>query len=906
MRWVLEAWRKPSTLVVVAALVAAVAFSNVAGTVGELVLCGAAGIGVLHLRERYAGRWNMTPKSAGWIAIGVVLFVAFMTFRPVLFHPTTWAMFDQGPQDAVLSDALSSMKHGKLPHWTHTLVGGDSPLELYPSFTYILAGAITIASGSDANVPVVLLLMAVAAHILIALSATRLALRFLPASLAALIGCALIVDQGSVSSGGVIGTIEYSLLHSAMGQVFALSAVVSVVDCMRRPRIRTSIAIWCFTALSVMSHPSALLSAAVVCLALVAVALLARDVPARRPLFAAGHIVVGTALGAFVWLPLGERLLNYAQHFSSILVSPGRWLLETFNQPVPEGTFAIIVFIGYAGVVAAVWSRRAVTVFIGAIALAFVCGRCDVVYLGFDLAPSPTVARLGSDRFYGLVRPFMYVASAYAMSLVFQQVRQAWKSLSVRDLRIACAIAGVLGGAALRIFSQAGVQLVDDVRLAANAHVGAKVNGPLLGWEYTRMLEQSPERFARAAFYDTLENYLHATARTGLPAVHFGAMPDVMIRHRIEDSSPESLRRFNVRWLVTLNPNFELAGDPKTEIHVGPWKIQEVPGWDGKFARVERGGGEAITHRIDNDAVEIELTKTDKPALVVLGMSYYPRWRAIDANGRIVPVYAYPATEKSSLMVVAAWVRPGLTRFTSDGPLPSDGKGRDLSLLALVGAFAAIAIWTRRAWKHRALVVMSRTLRAARSKLPLAARVGSIVFAVGLIGVGVTRCRAPARSLELGTGALGDANVWVHPLRAKDWQKCGYSTAFGQYQCDLAVVTDTTWTILNDEQPSWMFTTPTIFARSRKFDDFDLRIRMRRHLAGTYWVGSWGNAARIQISGMPDVTTNKQQKVYVEDKGIREITITAAVPATGFHVTFVSEASLIPVRDEPRAPLTPP
>src|SRR6185369_8894670 len=118
---------------------------------------------------------------------------------------------------------------------------------------------------------------------------------------------------------------------------------------------------------------------------------------------------------------------------------------------------------------------------------------------------------------------------------------------------------------------------------------------------------------------------------------------------------------------------------PASEKQLGWYHIREVRAWDGKFARIERGTGEVTVTRLDDRAVEVEVRGTTEPVLVALGTGFYPRWQARHASGAIEPVYAYPTVPGGHLHVVSAWLAPGHTTFTIDGPLPSDGDGRAIS-----------------------------------------------------------------------------------------------------------------------------------------------------------------------------------------------------------------------------------
>ena len=157
------------------------------------------------------------------------------------------------------------------------------------------------------------------------------------------------------------------------------------------------------------------------------------------------------------------------------------------------------------------------------------------------------------------------------------------------------------------------------------AHNEVANREPLEEWARAEMKGLHPDQVARAIF-EARAAYLHVTAETGLPAFHYGPIPDVLLRDRAEDVTPASLKRFNVRWIVGEGHSPSL-GDPATEKKVGDFYIREVPGWDGKVARIERGTGDVEVTRFDDDAIDVEV-RSGAPVLVALGVAYYPRWRA--------------------------------------------------------------------------------------------------------------------------------------------------------------------------------------------------------------------------------------------------------------------------------------
>jgi len=103
-------------------------------------------------------------------------------------------------------------------------------------------------------------------------------------------------------------------------------------------------------------------------------------------------------------------------------------------------------------------------------------------------------------------------------------------------------------------------------------------------------------------------------------------------------------------------------------------------------------------------------------------------------------------TPDSTLHVVSAWVAPGRTTFTIDAPLPSDGDGRGLALLALAIIVGGTIVWARPRWR---IVVLRRCARMRRrmvSARPWLVRVGALTVAAVLFVRGCASSVARSRS----------------------------------------------------------------------------------------------------------------------------------------------------------------
>jgi hypothetical protein len=895
--------RSPGAQLVLGGLILALGFpAHVSGEIGLAVIAGALGIGAAAAWP-HAPDWLRSPpeRVVSALVISVVVVIGVAVFRDVLTESPDWQMGDWGPQRAVLAHVMPAMPGFDVPVWDHAVSTGDAPLELYPALSYLVTGHLAALLGLEHDLPLALMIVAVLVYLTIAAATAAIALRVAPAPIAAVIGVLTLVDSGAVAHGGTVGLFHWALLHSALALACSAIAAVGILEALRRPRLAASATIWLATALATIAHPAGLISAAASAAALGAVALLASDVPARRAVAALVHVGLGMALGASEWMPLAARILAYGQHFPNALHPPARLLEELLAFPVPVTAFAALEYAGYFGILVALWSRRAAPVFVAATGFVLLLGLCDAPYLALDLAPGLGVARLGTERLAQLARPFVWAAAAYGLAILWRHARAAWPGATRNRRLIAAALCGIVAGATVRalpaLWSSMSDRASNEARVYAPDPFG---RGVLERWAAERAQDIAPGAWARALFEEDTHEHFHLTAETGLPTFHMAPQPDLLLRERIEDTSAESLQRFNVRWVIAIDRSPNL-GDPDTEQVFGSYHVRELAGWDGKFARIERGAGEVRVTRLDDRAVVVEVTGTDEPVLVALGTGFYPRWQARHAGGAAEPVYAYPTIPGGQLHVVAAWLAPGVTTFTCDGPLPSDRDGFAISCAALLAVVAIAAIWRRRAWRLRALRRIARGRRRWPAAGRLAIRIG---VPAGLAILAVRGCRDAARdtrALELGTGLRATATVEARKLGDEAWQTCDYSRLTGGYDCDgLVVASDSTASLVNDAAPSWPFVTPAITA-SAYTTGIEMRVRLRARLAGVYEAAVNDGSVALAVDGEPTRTLARARLRY-DDRGERTVELRARVPMTTWAFTMVGADTLVPDRPFLAAP----
>lgn len=864
-----------------------------AGGAATLVVIGAGALLVVRAWHALPLVVRRPPRGAAELAVCALTIAVGAGLCADALTPTAgWLRGDWGPQRAILAQLLGG---GGDSGWSHVLSTGEAPLETYPALTYYLAAALARALELDALDA--LRLLAVLTHVAIAVGIARLALRVAPAPIAALMGALALLDRGALSAGSQSGIFEWGILHSAVGQALTLAACVAVLDAVRAPRLRTALAIWLFTALAAAAHPSSLIALAAVLVGLGATALIAHDVPARRPALAALHVVLGLALAAPVWMPLGDRLLVYGQHFANVPRTADGLLGELATRGFPWSSLPIVIIGGTVGLLIGLWTRRAVPILAGATGVVLLLLATDAPYLLLDLAPSQAVARLGATRLMALVRPWSFVGAALVLALLWHVAAARRARAPLTGARRTSAI--VLAGLLLAAFARAALPWWSaasaDVYAATHRSTDGSGEAALVAWARQQVASAPPATMGRALFEIGDEHYnYHLTAETGLPTLHLGATAAVLLRERMIDTSPASLRRFNVRWIIAADAT-PTIGDPATEQRFGRFTVRQVPDWDGALARVEAGAGTVSTRAITPDRIDVDVQ--GGPALVALGLGFYGRQHVRGPDGRALPIYACAATPTSDLRVPCAWLPPGASSFGFDGALASDGAGRPLAALALVTIAAIVALASRRAWRWRWL----RRWAAARARLrPHRARLrlgGVVLAAAALLVLAVIDQVAPARALQLGTGLRSGAEVDIDA--GAGWEPCSYHALEGRFGCPGgAVVQDSMTGVLNDEQLGWPFVTPSIEVSSAT--PARVRIRLHTRLAGRYWAAAVGSAMRLRLGGEAPRSIGSQSTLDVA-AGAYDLELEASVNGHAAF-TMVAEDTLVPPRPARRLP----
>jgi hypothetical protein len=871
---------------------------------GFALLALVAGVGAALALGLSRRPLELSRSTTDGIVVASVLALAI----PLFYDP--WrtgglSVYDWAPHHANLKHLVDGMRRGAIPRWVQSVSTGESPYELYPLLPYWLLAKVAIVTHAT-DLTLVMVRSAIVLHVVAALGGALLARRLVAWPLAVLVGFVVLFDNGSAFGGGTDGLLGLGVVHAAMANAAWTFALGALLDALERPRLSASIRIWLLVAFASACHPLGLVCSLAACGALLLVALLARDIPWHRPLVGAFHVALGAALAACAWLPLGERLVLYGVHFGL----GGKLAWDAFGQvlgaSVPEATVGPLLFAGYLGVVAGILSRRAAPTLLACFVAFLAAGLFDQLYVLLNVAPSLESSRFQTVRLASTCKASLYVLGALVLELTLRRVRP-WKpelGWSVAGALLAIGAAGLLRGA-VPYFDRLG----NKIRGLAHHEVPDPEGlRDLARWAARANAEMTPDRFGRLLHEDDRRFYsvYHVNALSGLPTLWIGSTACLFLRERIEDASAASLRRFNVRWVMHRDGPPSI-GDATTERRFGRYYVRELPTWDGSFARVEQGEGRAVVTELEDERVTVELRDTAGPALVALGMGYYPRWQAEHAQRGKLPVYAWPSIQEGKTKVLAAWLPPGRTTFRPSAALPSDGRGTLPSALASLVALAAAGTWSNRSVRGRILRWMVRTRRVFSAE---GKRVGVVALGVAVVALfvaGAWTSRANATALEVGNGLVGAVDVEARSP-GKRWRHCPYSVLHGGYRCPgPLLIQDSVADLLEDAPPSWPFSVPAIVVASST-RAAEVRIQLDARLAGEYWAVTSGADVSFSADSSRSVLNATQQSlVFGATAGPRKVVLeTRVAEGETLKIAFVRRDRLDPERGYASPPPTPP
>lgn len=833
---------------------------------------------------------------------------------PILKEKHGAVLDDWAPHHVQVAIVAEALRHGTTAHWTHLLFAGEPLGDLYPSFGTYVAAWVTNARHLEHEVPRALALVGAAGVVGTAVGVVLVAGRVVRWPFALAAGLVALFDEGGAVSSGNGAVFILALYQHALGQAFSLAAIAAALWSVQRPAAWRSMLVWAAAALAMVAHPLSLLSLTPFIVGFGVAPLFATDLRFTRAWRASRDLLIGLLLAAPAWRPLLENVLRYGLHYGSAPETPMMLGTALIAGHYGSSTFAVLVSIGLAGAVAGLWSRQVAGVTLALAALLALLLGSDLPFLLGGWSPSPSLARFAAERTQGILRLTLCVLAAFALDRALTTGLRGLVQRPRADGRVRAALgalAVLLGLFTLQIaypFARDRTRLERDsveVDLADPSDFRA-----LTDW---LKAQRAPARGVQRVYFEETHAYpFHIAALARLPIIRAGYAAGTMLRERIDGTTPALLARYDVAFVVRRN-NSPTFGDPRTEHRFGAYRVRAIAAHDGRIARIARGSGSVRVVRFEDERVELELSGTTQPALVELGISYFPRWRATQ-QGRQVPVYAALAAPGRAPRVLAVWLRPGRTTLTPDGPLPTDRLGTPPLVVGLLAALLVVllAVWKRARWRTlRALARATKTLR--RQRAPLVAGAVTLV-AVLLAGAAVGSTSAEVLALVPTRVLVGDAQVRFL-AGGEPPRDCPFRWQSGFFECGVEYgrVGAGHLPAINDGTASWPFVVPAVrFFPSAKLGLFE--VRLRRRASGVWLAGGWGNVegSWLTIDGRAPLELDLSTRTV--DLGTElaphDFVVTAAATGVGRMggVAFVAQRALDRERldDVPWAPPTPP
>jgi hypothetical protein len=801
------------------ALSVAISFDVALETPLELCLALVAIGLVTALSSRRFATWLDRPRLSSRLArVSLIVLPVVGCAAVYLGGPHAWDDMglrgDWPVNEAFVQAIRDALDRGSSFTWSTRIAPGDPTTDLYPTVAHRVLAWIS-HHHPDLSIHRIVVGAAVVAFTAVAIGVARAArITGAPWLACVIVGLACLYDYGSDFGWGVRATFFWGFFPSTLAMGLWYTTLPSALEALKRPtRARLVLVAIGFGAAAILHPVGLVLSGALVVASLAGLS-------AVRPLDRARLVRLLVALGAAlaltapVWAPASQRVLDHGVHFGTPPVPIETAAGRMAQGLLPDGSFVVLVLLGWIGVVRAIAVRRAGAAILAIAALFLVSLYIETYFLDLGLAPSVTSVRWQSFRVGTFLKPVLYVLAAHALGVGAEIVRNTSVVRTRWLLRTAALLFAIaawqLGDPQwsawldtqqlIRTHDLRGHELEEQEQfLLLREHLAAE-RAAIPADRHARLLLfcplDCPYELMELAWDPGIPLLLHHPA----PAGHF-------LRDQFFDVSPENLRRFGVRWAVAVSRT-PPPGDSATQRVFGDLILRDITEWDGTFAHVVEGEGAVSVRVVEGEGFDLEVE--GGPARVELGTPYYPRLVA-SHDGAPVPLSPLPVRDAPETAVdrgeraVVLDLPPGTTRVRATGPLRSDGAGRGLAALAALGLLGIAFARVRRP------VAIEAFERRARLWLvsPWPARVSMIVALVVIALVPLT----DATSRGLRFGVLFPRPRMHLETATGEHIDCVARSLGRSYQCGDTELAMTVATILQDWHVGWPVPVPAIEVR---------------------------------------------------------------------------------------------
>lgn len=821
----------------------------------------ALGLVTVTASRRFA-TWLDRPRP-GSIALRTLLVLGPTLAAAALYlgGPSAWDDLglrgDWPVNEAFVHAIRDALARGESLEWSTRIAPGDPTTDLYPTVGHTVLARLSLWLGEDVSIHRIVVGAAALAFVSVALGVARAARATgAPWSACALVGLACLYDYGSDFGWGARATWFWGFFPSTLALGVWYAMLPSALEVLRRPRPSRLAFVAAGLGVAALMHPVGLVLSGALFVAVI-VGVPAVRAPDRSRVLSMGvALALGVALTAPGWAPASQRVLDHGVHFGTPTVPVEIALGRMASGQLPDGSYPVLVLLGWLGGCRALALRRAGGAVVALAALFLVSLYMETYFLDLGLAPSITSVRWQSFRVGTFLKPMLYVLSAHGLG-VGASFLAATASRRVRGATRVLALLGVCavwwiaepdvavwleGQQVARRIDMTGPYLADREAFAElRAHLAAE-RARIPAEQHARLLIycplDCPYELMTLAWDPGISLLMHHPA----PAGHF-------LRDQFFEASPENLRRFGVRWALAVQRT-PPPGDTATERRFGDLILRENPSWDGTFAHVAGEGAPSADLRVRVETVEgrgYDVVVDGGPARVELGTPYYPRLRAFH-DGTEIPVEPLPVRASPPDAVdrgeraVALDLPPGRTQLRARGALASDDRGLVLFLLASIVVGLLIAARVHRGARSERWLARGRRWLAS----PRPGQVG-LALAV-LVLVLVPLGDASARGLRFGV-LFGAPRMHLEPRGDEPPVPCEARSFGRRYECGEVEVNMTVATVIQDWHVGWPVPVPSIEVRGAPYGS-TLVMETRAPLVGDYLGGCDSCSGEIERGGV--------------------------------------------------------
>lgn len=771
-------------------------------TVGWVaLLCMATGAARTPQLERLWRRFHGSTALAVLTALAIAG-VAYLTLGgpsawPDLVHTGDW-----GVNEAFIHAFVEAYARGR-PLLTATEISAGEPIaDLYPTLVHrTLAWLIHLTQRPD------LVQTAMGGTIVLAVTTTAIGVSETARRLGAawpaawMVGCAVVLDAGSDYSWGARAIFFWGFFPStcAIACMFATLPALLDIQRVRQPW-------WPIlgVGLSALIHPVGLVLVGALSMGAVYVWLMGKGRSTHVGLSILRAAAAGLFLSSWVWVPMSARVVAYGLHYGTPNAPISLVLQRMVAGEVPDGSFALLVALGWWGAALALVDRgsdprRTV---IAVAALVLIGLYIETLFLDLGLAPSLTSVRWQSYRVGTLIKPLIMVLAAVVVGGVpalydaFARSRR-WQLVALALVTILLLVGWQ--NPTLRAALETNAALVST--RSAEVHRAQADQAELdrmldvivaeAGGNQSRVLLNCPTECRYYAIQRLRQRGQSVLVSHAAPAGFF-------LREQFFTTTPENLRRFGVRWIIgtTREP------PPLTNTQpFGDFLLARNPTWDGELVHTDDAAARVRSTTLPGEGFMVDV-EADHEVVVELGTPFYPRLVAVhEGSGGRVEVEGMLVDGPGSERAVRMSLPPGRTVVRADGQLPSDGRPPLILILALsVLALVAqrqerLQHWHSRAWDWLVQPKVRRIFGILTLLLPVV-----LVARAGWLGT--------ANTLRFG---VLFPRPRIEVVTADGPQPCVSESAGRAWRCpNGATLAMTTSHALHDRRVGWPIPAPAV------------------------------------------------------------------------------------------------